>query len=193
MHVGKPLGIELVVALTGVVVREIEIVIEHDALHDQEVVRLVGGRRRDGPVVRKHDKGGREQGRAEQDRRAGIAETRNYGPQRVERIHGKAHRDEQIDEAELGVGNEEAPHAEEQDRPREIEREVPREESGARARFEVPADRGGEGCRDHERGRQPPGREAARNVAELADPRLRDSYRHKGERDRVGREESAEL
>ena len=41
MHVGQRLGIELVVPLTGVVVRQIEIVIEDDALHDQEVVRLV--------------------------------------------------------------------------------------------------------------------------------------------------------
>ena len=111
VHVGQRLGVELVVPLTRVVVREIEIVIEDDALHDDQVVRLVGGRRRDRPVIGQHHERGREQRRAEQDRRARIAEARNYGPQRLQRIHGEPDRDEQVCEAELRVGDEEAPRA----------------------------------------------------------------------------------
>src|SRR5207237_1121314 len=81
-----------------------------------QVVRRVGGRWRDGPVVRQEDKRGREHRRAKEGRRAPVAEPVDDSPQRVQRIQGDTRGDEQVRQAELHVRDEEAPHAEQDER-----------------------------------------------------------------------------
>ena len=156
-------------------------------------MRLVGGRWRDGAVVGQEDEGGREHRRAKEDRDAPVAQPVDDSPQRVQRIQGDTHGDEQVREAELHVRDEKAPHAEQDERRRQIEGEVPREESGARVRFEVQPDRCRERRRARERRRKPEDCEVDRNVTDAGDPRLHDRDQHQAERDHVRGDEPHEL
>ena len=65
VDVGELLRIEIEIARARVVIRQVEVVVEHQALRDDEVMRLVGRRGHDGAVVRQDDETDREQRRAE--------------------------------------------------------------------------------------------------------------------------------
>ena len=123
VDVGELRRVEDEVARAGVVVSEVEVVVEDEALRDHEVVRLVGRRGRDGAVVRQHDERDREEGQADEERDTTVTQPAERGPQPSQRVQRERAREADIDDAELAVRDRLA-EAREQQRRRDREQEA---------------------------------------------------------------------
>ena len=86
--VRETIGIEHAVRLAVVLVREVEVVIGDQALHDDQVVRLVRGRRHRRVVVRHEREVWDEQHRGERERGAAVGKIRDGVPEALERVRG---------------------------------------------------------------------------------------------------------
>ena len=95
--------VERAVALAGVVVREVDIPVEDEALADEEVMRLIRLRWLDGAVIRIDRQEDREGDRSKQQRRVAIAQPGQREPNATD-SDGRGRRDEgDVDPAEPDV------------------------------------------------------------------------------------------
>ena len=138
-------GVVRQITIAGVVVREVEVVIEDEALHDDEVMRLVRRRRLHRPVVRRDDQAKGEQRRADEPRDPQVRDTIERAPDPVQRVRGEGEADEQVDRAELLVEDRLRDVGEEEpERRAEIQPEVPPQERSSLQPVEGRPDEPGE-------------------------------------------------